>query len=145
MAYYGNLALRPERVPEEKVQQRQQTQKHSQTQTQRNTVARRRSIPIGEKLLYLITIAIVVFVAGFVIYRYAQIYQINGAIQTKNKAYEQMSDLIKEQQKEVEQLSNPDYIVKLATEYGMVPNPPAIKISPKDDQSALALKTNPKG
>jgi cell division protein FtsL len=140
MAYYGNLALRPERIHEERVQQPKQTQTH----TQRSKVTRPRSIPIGEKLLYIFTIAVVVFVAGFIIYRYAQIYQINGEIQTKNKVYEQTTDQLNELQKEVEQLSNPDRIVKTATEYGMVPVSPAIKITPKDDQTAVAM-TQPKG
>lgn len=138
MAYYGNLALRPERVPEERVKQ------PTQTQNQRSQVARRRSIPIGEKLLYLLTIAVVVFVAGFIIYRYAQIYQINGAIQSKSKAYEQTTDQMNELQREVERLSDPNLIVKKAAEYGMVPVSKGIDVSPNDDQSAVAM-TQPKG
>jgi cell division protein FtsL len=135
MAYYGNLALRPERVQEERVQPKQTTQ--------RSKVTRRRSIPMGEKLLYLLTIAVVVFIAGFVIFRYAQIYQINGEIQAKNKMIQQTSDKIKEQQKEVDVLSDPNLIVEKATALGMRPiTNNGITVTSKEDQTAMADKPN---
>jgi cell division protein FtsL len=132
MAYYGNLALRPERVPEERVQR----------VTQKSKVIRRRSIPLGEKLLYLLTIAVVVFVAGFIIFRYAQIYQINGQIQATNKTYEQTTDQMKEMQREVERLSDPKLIKDKALALGMVPVPGGIIVTSKDDQTAVAMKPN---
>jgi cell division protein FtsL len=135
MAYYGNLALRPERVQEERVQPKQTTQ--------RSKVTRRRSIPIGEKLLYLFTIAVVVLIAGFVIFRYAQIYQINGEIQTKNKMYQQTSEQMKELQREVERLSDPKLIVEKATALGMRPIANnGITVTSKEDQTAMADKPN---
>jgi cell division protein FtsL len=136
MAYYGNLALRPEQAPEERVKQTAQT-------TQTSKVVRRRSIPIGEKLLYLLTIAIVVFVAGFIIFRYAQIYQINGQIQKTNKTYEQKVEQINELQREVERLSDKKLIKEKALALGMVPVPGGITVTSKDDQNAVAIK--PKG
>jgi cell division protein FtsL len=132
MAYYGNLALRPERVPEERVQR----------VTQKSKVISRRSIPLGEKLLYLLTIAVVVFVAGFIIFRYAQIYQINGQIQATNKTYEQTTDQMKEMQREVERLSDPKLIKDKALALGMVPVPGGIIVTSKDDQTAVAMKPN---
>jgi cell division protein FtsL len=132
MAYYGNLALRPELVPEERVQR----------VTQKSKVIRRRSIPLGEKLLYLLTIAVVVFVAGFIIFRYAQIYQINGQIQATNKTYEQTTDQMKEMQREVERLSDPKLIKDKALALGMVPVPGGIIVTSKDDQTAVAMKPN---
>jgi cell division protein FtsL len=135
MAYYGNLALRPERVQEERVQPKQTTQ--------RSKVTRRRSIPIGEKLLYLFTIAVVVFIAGFVIFRYAQIYQINGEIQAKNKTYQQTSEQMKELQREVERLSDPKLIVEKAIAQGMRPIANnGITVTSKEDQTAMADKPN---
>jgi cell division protein FtsL len=132
MAYYGNLALRPELVPEERVQR----------VTQKSKVISRRSIPLGEKLLYLLTIAVVVFVAGFIIFRYAQIYQINGQIQATNKTYEQTTDQMKEMQREVERLSDPKLIKDKALALGMVPVPGGIIVTSKDDQTAVAMKPN---
>jgi cell division protein FtsL len=132
MAYYGNLALRPELVPEERVQR----------VTQKSKAISRRSIPLGEKLLYLLTIAVVVFVAGFIIFRYAQIYQINGQIQATNKTYEQTTDQMKEMQREVERLSDPKLIKDKALALGMVPVPGGIIVTSKDDQTAVAMKPN---
>jgi cell division protein FtsL len=135
MAYYGNLALRPERVQEERVQPKQTTQK--------SKVTRRRSIPIGEKLLYMFTIAVVVIIAGFVIFRNAQIYQINGEIQAKNKTYQQTSELMKELQREVERLSVPKLIVEKAIAQGMRPIANnGITVTSKEDQTAMADKPN---
>jgi cell division protein FtsL len=135
MAYYGNLALRPERVQEERVQPKQTTQK--------SKVTRRRSIPIGEKLLYMFTIAVVVIIAGFVIFRNAQIYQINGEIQAKNKSYQQTSAQMKELQREVERLSDPKLIVEKAIAQGMRPIANnGITVTSKEDQTAMADKPN---
>lgn len=135
MAYYGNLALRPERVQEEKVQQI--------PKTQTSKVTRRRSIPIGEKLLYMFTIAVIVFIAGFIIFRYAQIYQINSEIQTKNKTYQQTSEQMKELQREVERLSDPKLIVDKATAQGMRPIANnSITVTSKENQTAMADKPN---
>jgi cell division protein FtsL len=135
MAYYGNLALRPERVQEERVQPKQTTQK--------SKVTRRRSIPIGEKLLYMFTIAVVVIIAGFVIFRNAQIYQINGEIQAKNKTYQQTSEQMKELQREVERLSDPKLIVEKAIAQGMRPIANnGITVTSKEDQTAMADKPN---
>lgn len=136
MAYYGNLALRPERAPEEKVRQLPKTN----TNTHNNKVIHRRSIPIGEKLLYLFTIALVVFVAGFIIFRYAQIYQINGQIQKTNNTYEQTVQHMNELQREVERLSDPKRIKDMAIKAGMVPVPGGITVTSKNDQNAVAMK-----
>ncbi|QJD83595.1 cell division protein FtsL [Cohnella herbarum] len=138
MAYYGNLALRPERVQEEKVQPARPPQRKQEPQ--RKQSPQQRSIPIGEKLLYLLTIGLVVFVAGFIIFRYAQIYQINGEIQATKKNYEQVIEQNKEQQREVERLNDPNRIQEVAIkELGMVKVGAGITAS-KDDQNAMAKK-----
>lgn len=135
MQYYGNLALRPERKPE---QQPQPARKQAQ---QPSKVVRRRSLPIGEKLLYLFTIAVVVLVACFIIFRYAQIYQINGQIQATTKQYNQMTDETKELQREVERLSDPKRIKDLAEQYGMVQiEDRGITVTSQDDRDAVAMK-----
>lgn len=135
MQYYGNLALRPERKPE---QQQQPVRKQAQ---QPSKVIRRRTLPIGEKLLYLFTIAVVVLVACFIIFRYAQIYQINGQIQDTTKQYNQMTDDTKELQREVERLSDPKRIKDLAEQYGMVQiEDRGITVTSQDDRDAVAMK-----
>ncbi|MBJ6363150.1 cell division protein FtsL [Paenibacillus sp. GCM10012307] len=109
MAYmHGNLALKPKKQPEQPRVQRKQT------------VVRRKSIPVQEKLLYLFTILVCVFVAGAIIFRYAQIYQINLDIKELNRQQVEMSADIKELQKQVEQLSDPEVIRKKAMDQGMV-------------------------
>lgn len=136
MAYYGNLALRPERAPEE----RERIKQPIQRQKQSSTVIRSRSIPMGEKLLYLFTLAIVVIIAGFVIFRYTQIYQINSQIQSTNKTYESTLDQVNELQREIERLSDPKLIKEKAMGMGMVPNSVGITVTSKNDQNAVAKK-----
>ncbi|MFC5467157.1 cell division protein FtsL [Cohnella suwonensis] len=136
MAYYGNLALRPERVEER--------ERREQPAVRRDPVkskaVRRRTIPIGEKLLYLAAVAAVVFVASFVIFRYAQIYQINGEVQEKNRAIELATEQSKELQKEVERLSDPERFTAWASEKGLVPIAGnEIKAAAGNDANAVAM------
>lgn len=119
MAYmHGNLALKPKKRPEPPKVQRKQI------------VIRRKSIPVQEKLLYMFTIVVCVFVAGTIIFRYAQIYQMNLEIKEMTKQQDVMSAEIKELQKKVEQLSDPDLIRSKAVEAGMVKseNPITVKV-----------------
>jgi cell division protein FtsL len=133
MAYYGNLALRPERAPEETVRK---------TQRESAKVVRRRQLPIGEKLLYLFTIAVVVIVATFIIFRYAEMYQMNGKLQKMNNQYDQTTLQIKEMQRQVEALSDPSRIKAMATAQGMVPidQQQGFTVSSKDEHTAVAMR-----
>ncbi|NBD22804.1 cell division protein FtsL [Paenibacillus glycinis] len=73
MAYVnGNLALQPKRKPEQKPSFRET----------KKVVIKRKPIPVQEKLLYLFTILACVVVAGAIIFRYAQIYQMEKEIAT---------------------------------------------------------------
>jgi len=136
MAYYGNLALRPERVEEQKVKP-SQSPRH---QTPPSRSPRRRQLPIGEKLIYLFTVAAVAFVAGLIIFRYAQIYQINGELQTTNKTYNQTAEQTKELQREIERLSDPGAIRKKAVELGYVPVTGESIEASKIDRNGVAIK-----
>ncbi|SFI60395.1 Cell division protein FtsL [Paenibacillus sp. UNC496MF] len=81
MAYMnGNLALQPKRKPEQKPSYRET----------KKVVVKRKSIPVQEKLLYLFTILACVVVAGVIIFRYAQIYQMEQKITTMTKQQAQM-------------------------------------------------------
>lgn len=112
MAYMnGNLALQPKRKPDQQ-----------QTQEAKRVVVRRKTLPVQEKLLYLFTVALFVVVAGVLIFRYAQVYQLNLEIKNLNKQYSQMTVEVKELQKQVQELSDPETIQKKAIESGMVPS-----------------------
>lgn len=113
MRYYGNLAVREERQPEQKKQQRTAA---PQTASQ----VRRKSIPVGEKLLYLLTVFVCVAVAGLILYRNAGLYEMNRNIQKITSEYETSADQSKELQREVDKLRDPARIEKLAAEQGLV-------------------------
>jgi len=132
MAYYGNLALRPEPKQQEPRQQ---------PARQTETVVRRRQIPIGEKLLYLFTVAVCAIVAGLIIFQYSQIYQTNRQIQEMNRSYEQMASQSKELQREVERLSDPKKIIDEAKELGYVQLDPERNITIGESGRAVAMNT----
>lgn len=134
MAYYGNLALRPEPKPHP-----QQPQKQARKS---ETVVRRRQIPIGEKLLYLLTVAVCALVAGMIIFQYAQIYQTNRHIQEMNRSYEQLTSQSKELQREVEKLSDPKKIIDEAKKLGYIQLDPKKNITIGESGHAVAMNTS---
>ncbi|MEK8129715.1 cell division protein FtsL [Paenibacillus filicis] len=69
---HGNLA----------VEQRTEQQQKPKVQETKRVVYRRKTLPLQEKLLYLFTVAICVVVAGVIIFRYAQIYEMSSQIRT---------------------------------------------------------------
>src|SRR5690606_27705802 len=81
---------------------------------------RRRALPVGEKLLYMLTVALLVAVAGVVIYRYAEIYQLNRTIQELKVEHERMMTQVKELQREVERLKDPSRIAEEASRQGFI-------------------------
>ncbi|EXX91685.1 cell division protein FtsL [Paenibacillus darwinianus] len=113
MAYmHGNLAVQP--------QKRQERQ--TSVQTKKKVVVRRKTLPVQEKLLYLFTVVMCVIVAGVIIFRYAQIYQMNLEIKQLTEKYEALSVQQKELQRKYETLSDPGMIKRKAEELGMIPN-----------------------
>lgn len=133
MQYYGNLALREERKKADPAPRRQPNQsprKH------------RRSIPVGEKLLYLLTVMVLVAVAGLVVYRYAALYQLNREIQTISSQHDKAVEESKELQREVIKLQDPGRIREYATEkLGLVPlDEQPITLSPSGGRTATASK-----
>lgn len=111
MAYmHGNLAMKPEQRPD----------RGGHIEEQRKTVIRRKSLPVQEKLLYLFTIVVCVIAASVIIFRYAQIYQMNLEIRQLTQRYEQLNLQIKELERKVETLSDPNEITEKAIQLGMV-------------------------
>ncbi|OBZ16674.1 cell division protein FtsL [Bacillus sp. FJAT-26390] len=111
MAYVnGNLALQPKR---------KQDQQTVIKETKR-LVKTRKSLPVQEKLLYMFTVLMCVVVAGVIIFRYAQIYDMNLDIKKLNSDYQTMNIEMEDLKKQVEMLSDPERIRKLAESQGMV-------------------------
>ncbi|OMF21048.1 cell division protein FtsL [Paenibacillus sp. FSL H8-0548] len=111
MAYInGNLALQPKR---------KQDQQTVIKETKR-LVKTRKSIPVQEKLLYMFTVLMCVVVAGVIILRYAQIYDMSIDIKKLNNEYQTMNIEMEDLKKQVEMLSDPERIRKLAESQGMV-------------------------
>jgi cell division protein FtsL len=107
MYYQGNLALDETRK-----------QQNSYKEVKR-TVKRRKPIPTQEKLLYLFTILVCVVIAGFVIFRYAQIYEVNAKLQQMEKDIQMLENENNTMQLEVNQLANPDRLIDRAKQLGL--------------------------
>ncbi|WP_238357419.1 cell division protein FtsL [Cohnella zeiphila] len=130
MQYYGNLALRPEQKTKDPEKRRS---------SQPSPSPRRRSIPVGEKLLYLLTVFVFVAVASLIIYRYAGLYQLNRDIQTTQSDYEKLVDDSKELQRQIDQLKDPAVIREKALSYGLQPlNQTPITLSPSGSSSGTS-------
>ncbi|OME82948.1 cell division protein FtsL [Paenibacillus sp. FSL A5-0031] len=111
MAYVnGNLALQPKR---------KQDQQPVIKETKR-LVKTRKSLPVQEKLLYMFTVLMCVVVAGVIILRYAQIYDMSLEIKKLNSEYQTMNVEMEDLKKQVEMLSDSERIRKLAETQGMV-------------------------
>ena len=111
MAYInGNLALQPKRKPQQQVTVRET----------KRLVRKRKSLPVQEKLLYLFTVLMCVIVAGVIIFRYAQIYDMNLQIKKMNTDYQSLNVEIEDLKLQVEKLSDPERIRQMAETQGMV-------------------------
>jgi cell division protein FtsL len=109
---HGNLAVDEKKTlkqPEKKVRETTKT------------VVRKKSIPMQEKLLYLFTIVVCVVVAGFIIFRYAQIYEMNVQMQKINKEIELLKQENIKLETKIAQLQNPQIIEEKAKELGFLP------------------------
>lgn len=111
MAYVnGNLALQPKR---------KQDQQTVIKETKR-VVTTRKSLPGPEKLLYLFTVLMLVVVAGVIIFRFSQDYHMNLEIKQLTNEYRTMNIEMEDLKKQVETLSDPERIRKMAESNGMI-------------------------
>ncbi|WP_168120682.1 cell division protein FtsL [Paenibacillus sp. HB172176] len=131
MAYInGNLALQPKRKPQEQVTVRET----------KRLVRKRKSLPVQEKLLYLFTVLMCVIVAGVIIFRYAQIYDMNLQIKKMNTEYGTMNVEIEDLKRQVQQLSDPERIRQMAETQGMVSSlDNGITIRKDDNETKTAM------
>ena len=109
MAYYGNLAVKPKRREQDQYVIRETRKK----------VVRRKSIPVAEKMLYLMTVLVAVVIASFIIFRYADIYDINLNIKNVNNEMQSMEIQIQQLERQVQALSTPSRIRQFAEAQGM--------------------------
>lgn len=101
---HGNLAVKPSKPPA----------------TRQRVIIRKKTMPVQEKLLYLFTIAICVVVAGTIIWRYAQIYDLNLKMERLSGEIEALKLENKKLSIKVEELRDPGRIRDMATQYGYV-------------------------
>lgn len=107
---HGNLAVQQAPAVEEGVA------------VKRKTVTRKVSIPAKEKLLYLLVIMFCMAVTGGIIFKYAQIYQINTTI---HEVEADIQALHKENQTlrlEIRQLQEPKRLLEEGRNLGFTPS-----------------------
>ncbi|MCP3771957.1 cell division protein FtsL [Paenibacillus sp. MZ04-78.2] len=68
----------------------QRTENKAKVKERKKIVYRNKSLPVQEKLLYLFTVAVCVVVAGVIIWRYAQIYEMSSSIKNVEQKIAQL-------------------------------------------------------
>ena len=112
MAYTnGNLALQPKRKPDQQQQPVKETKR---------VVRVKGGASPSERLRYLLSVAFVVGLFVFIIFRYAQDYRMELQIRQMDASYKDAVIDMKVMQGELAQLSNPDRIRAKAQELGMI-------------------------
>lgn len=106
----GNLALGERNREQERVVER------------KKVVYRKKALPTQEKLLYLFTILVCVVVAGAIIWRYAQIYEVNTKIQQIEDQIKVLENENKQLKLEVFKLQDPKRMIDAAKELGLRPS-----------------------
>jgi cell division protein FtsL len=87
----------------------------------KKVIYRNKSLPVQEKLLYLFTVLVCVVVASVIIWRYAQIYEMNTRLlklETNIQMLQAENSVLKHK---VESLSTPDHWREEALKIGMGP------------------------
>ncbi|PZE22659.1 cell division protein FtsL [Paenibacillus xerothermodurans] len=87
----------------------------------KKAVQRNKSLPVQEKLLYLFTVLVCVVVASVIIWRYAQIYEMNTKVLKIEQDIQQLQAENSVLKHKIESLSVPDRLKQEALKFGMVP------------------------
>lgn len=106
----GNLAIE------------QKPAKKAKVQEQKKVVVKRKSIPVQEKLLYLFTVIVCVLVAGAIIWRYAQIYELNTKMQQIESQIKTLQIENNKLKLEITKYQDPKKLLDQAKQLGLVPN-----------------------
>lgn len=102
-------------------QNRQEQVRYKEKQT---IVYRAKSIPMKEKLIYLMMIVLCVAIAGTILWRYAQIYKMNNQIyqlETSIRQFETENTSLKQQ---IDKMNDLSLIKQGAEQNGLVPASP---------------------
>lgn len=111
MAYmHGNLAFKEKK--EEKV-------RYKET---REVVSQRIPLPAGEKLLYLFTILLCVAVAGTILWKYTQIYEVNTKMQQIEHEIKQLEKENSQLKVEARRLQEPKLLIEKGKMFGFIPS-----------------------
>jgi cell division protein FtsL len=105
----GNLAL--DQKPTQKV-------KIKET---RKVVYRQKTMPVQEKMLYLFTVLLCVIVAGVIVWRYAQIYQLNTDMLKMQREIREIQAENSVLKQEVMKLQSPERLKEEARKWGFLP------------------------
>lgn len=108
---HGNLA----------VEEKRSQQQHEEAVDNRKVVYRASRLPIQEKLLYLFVVLICVVVAGVVIWRYAQIYQMNTKIHNIERSIIQLEAENSALKEKITKMMDPALYIEEAAQAGLVP------------------------
>jgi cell division protein FtsL len=107
----------------------------------RKVVVRNKALPVQEKLLYLFIVVIFVAVAGAILWRYAQIYQMNKQILLMQQQIRQVQAENSALKQEVEKLQSNDRLREQAMQWGFVPPEEAQPDAAHPNGSASASKS----
>lgn len=106
----GNLAM--EQKPEKK----------PKAPEQKKVVVKRKTIPVQEKLLYLFTVIVCVLVAGVIIWRYSQIYELNTRMQKIESEIKTLQIENNKLKLEITKFQDPKRLLQMGKSLGLVPN-----------------------
>ncbi|MEI7026742.1 cell division protein FtsL [Paenibacillus sp. y28] len=104
------------------------------------TVYRRKAIPVQEKLLYLLTVIACVLVAGAIIFRYAQIYEMNSRITSMEEDIKMLQMENNRLKLEIGRRNSPEQLQKEAAKYGLVPMDPKTGKAVTESKSGSAVQ-----
>lgn len=107
MYVQGNLAMK------------EQHETRTVYREERRVVRRKKPIPTKEKLFYLFAVLICVAAAGLVIFRYAQVYEVNAKIQQMEKEIQRLEEENNTLQLEVNVLNDPKRLIEKAKLLGL--------------------------
>jgi cell division protein FtsL len=107
----GNLALKQKQKPVQKVKIRETTK----------VVYKNKPLQVQEKMLYLFTVVLCVLVAGVIIWRYSQIYQMNAHMLKMQQEIRQIQAENSALKQEVEKLQSTDRLMEEAKKMGFKP------------------------
>ncbi|MDP5273149.1 cell division protein FtsL [Chengkuizengella axinellae] len=123
---HGNLAVKQEDVSRNVYRKKTQT-----------VVSKKKTISAPEKLLYLIAIIFCVVIAGFVILKNAQIYEVNTQMQQISLEIQKLEKENKNLKLEVRKMEDPKRLIEYAESQNFVltEETNVLQISPTPNQS----------